>query len=99
MLTDGNGIPLAVVLSGANRHDMKKLADLLDAVPITPPPLPPGTQRHLCLDRGYDYAACREAAETRGYTAHIPPEATAEQPVPPPGHPDRHPPPGTHHSG
>jgi putative transposase len=31
LLTDGKGIPLSVVLSGANRHDMKKLADLLDA--------------------------------------------------------------------
>ncbi len=31
MLTEGGGIPLAVVLSGANRTDMKKLGDLLDA--------------------------------------------------------------------
>ena len=37
LLTDGKGIPLAVVLSGANRHDMKKLADLLDAKVIEAP--------------------------------------------------------------
>ena len=47
---------------------------------------------HLCLDRGYDYDACREAAAARGYTPHIPPKASAAQPLPPPGHPDRHPP-------
>ncbi len=88
-MTDGTGIPLAVVLSGANRHDMKKLADLLDAQVY---PAPTVGERHLCLDRGYDYAACREAAATRGYTAHIPPKATEAQPLPPPGHPDRHPP-------
>src|SRR5438445_659525 len=48
--------------------------------------------RELCLDRGYDYAACREAATSRGYTPHIPPKRSAEQPLPPPGDPDRHPP-------
>ena len=91
-MTDGAGIPLAVVISAANRHDMKQLADLLDAVPITAPPPPPNEARHLCLDRGYDYAACRAAATSRGDTPHIPPKASAEQPLPPPGHPDRHPP-------
>ena len=75
MLTDGAGIPLAVVLSEANRHDMQKLDALLDAVPATMPPPPPGAARHLCLDRGYDYAACRAAATSRGYAPHIPPKA------------------------
>jgi len=78
-----------VVITGANRHDMKKLADLLDAVLV---PRPPAVESHLALDRGYDYAACREAATGRGYTPHIPPKASAEHPLPPPGDPDRHPP-------
>ena len=76
-------------MTGANRTDMKKLAGLLDA------PLyaaAPGEERHLCLDRGYDYDACREAAATRGYPPHLPPKASAAQPLPPPGDPDRHPP-------
>ena len=83
-------MPLAVVLSGANRHDMKQLADLLDAQVYAAPP--PGEERHLCLDRGYDYDQCRGAATGRGYTPHIPPKASEDQPPPPPGHPDRHPP-------
>ncbi len=90
MLTDGAGLPLAVVISGANRHDMKKLADLLDAHLYPAPPA--DGDRHLCLDRGYDYDACREAATSRGYTPHIPPKASEAQPLPPPGDPDRHPP-------
>lgn len=90
-MTDGAGVPLAVVLSGANRHDMKKLADLLDAVVYAVPPSP-GEERHLCLDRGYDYAQCREAATAHGYTPHIPPKPSAAHPLPPPGDPDRHPP-------
>jgi len=79
------------VLSGANRHDMRKLADLLDALLIEAPPEEVSRERHLCLDRGYDYDACREAATARGYTPHIPAKAGADRPVPPPSHPDRHP--------
>jgi putative transposase len=78
-----------VVITGANRHDMKKLAELLDAVLV---PRPPAVEAHLALDRGYDYDACREAATSRGFTPHIPPKASAATPLPPPGDPERHPP-------
>jgi putative transposase len=77
------------VLTGANRHDMTQLAALLDGVVVAPTPTDPP---HLVLDRGYDYAACREAAQTRGLTPHIPPKASDATPLPPPGHPERHPP-------
>lgn len=80
---------MALVLSGANRHDMKKLAALLDAVVVAPDP---ACDPQLALDRGYDYDACRTDAAARGFTAHIPPKASAAVPLPPPGHPDRHPP-------
>ena len=88
-MTEAKGIPVAVVLSGAHRHDMKKLAALLDATVVEPAPVAPP---HLALDRGYDYADCREVAVARGYTAHIPPKASEAVPLPPAGHPDRHPP-------
>jgi len=68
---------------------MTQLAALLDGTVVEPtPPDPP----HLALDRGYDYADCRDAAVARGYTPHIPPKASETVPLPPPGHPDRHPP-------
>ncbi len=96
LLTDGAGVPLATVLTGANRTDMRKLGDLLDAqlVPCSLPtdPADPAAGPQLCLDRGYDYPACREVAVGHGYTPHIPPKRRAERPLPPPGHPDRHPP-------
>ncbi len=89
MLTEAKGIPTGLVITGANRHDLTQLTALLDGTVVEPtPPEPP----HLALDRGYDYAACRAAAMARGYTAHIPPKASAATPLPPPGHPDRHPP-------
>jgi putative transposase len=67
---------------------MKQLADLLDA---TLHPDRGGGPRHLCLDLGYDYDACREAATARGYLVHLPPPRNAPRPVPPPGDPARHP--------
>lgn len=88
LLTDGKGVPLAVVLSGANRHDMKKLADLLDAT-VLPATLPHAVEQHLCLDRGYDYHDCRQAAQQRGYIPHIPDK---DAPLSAPSDPKRHPP-------
>lgn len=84
---------MACVLSGANRTDMKKLADLLGAVVYEAPEAAHAEgERHLCLDRGYDYATCRDTATAFGYISHIPPKASATQPLPPPGDPARHPP-------
>ncbi|MBA2521555.1 MAG: transposase [Chloroflexia bacterium] len=77
------------MVTGANRTDMKKLAELLDAIVIEPAA---AAAPHLVLDRGYDYPSCHDEAAARGYLAHIPPTASAATPLPPPGHPDRHPP-------
>lgn len=48
--------------------------------------------RELCLARGYADDECRAAAAERGDRAHIPPARRQGHPLPPPGHPDRHPP-------
>ena len=79
MLTEGRGIPLGVVVTGANRTDMKKLGALLDATLIAIPQQArkdaadtDEAMRHLCLDRGYDYPVCRAEAEAHGYVPHIP---------------------------
>jgi len=89
-------VPLASIVSEAQRTDMKRLGDLLDARMIELPELPDDTpdeeRPQLCLDRGDDYTACRTTAQAHGYVPHIPPKASKAQPLPPPGHPDRHPP-------
>ena len=104
LLTEGGGIPLAVVLSGANRTDMKKLGDLLDAQRIVPVAAgvpeaeadagsaQTAQERHLCLDRGYATVECREIAVAHGDVPHIPPRTSAAHPLPPPSDPARHPP-------
>jgi transposase len=70
---------------------MKKLPELLDALRLDLPPDLAEAVRHLCLDLGYDYEECRQAAAERGYTVHIPPPRNAPRPTPPPGDPARHP--------
>src|SRR5260221_5230418 len=52
-LSEGHGLPLAVVVDGANRHDQKLVVATLDGIVIARPD--PGEQeRHICLDGGYD---------------------------------------------
>ena len=60
-------MPIAVVVAGANRHDMKLLADTLDAVVVARPEPTEKAPQHLCLDQGSEYDACRQEAEGQGY--------------------------------
>jgi len=70
LLTDGAGIPLAVAIDGANRHDSKLLAATLDGIVVLRPE-PEEDAQHLCLDKGYDYDFVREEVSARGYEGHI----------------------------
>ena len=60
-MVDRNGLPLALVLSGANVHDSKVLAQALDAVPAIRQPRGRPRQRpaKLHADKGYDFPRCR----------------------------------------
>lgn len=53
VLTDENGLPLAVVLSGANTHDVKLLEDTLDSMVVLRTEADEEHQQNLCLDTGY----------------------------------------------
>ena len=72
-LVEGAGVPLAVVVAGANRHDMKLLAATLDGIVIARPAPTEEHPQHLSLDAGYDYAVIRAEVEARGYKQHIRP--------------------------
>jgi hypothetical protein len=50
-LVDGTGVPLASVVTGANRHDASQLENLLDSLIIERPDIGERPQ-HLCLDAG-----------------------------------------------
>ncbi len=65
LLTDGAGILLALVVDGANRHDIKLLVATVDGIVIARPEPTEVHQQHLCLDAAYD------ADWVRGYRDHI----------------------------
>ncbi len=81
MLTDGAGIPLAVAVEGANRHDSKLLVATLDGLVVARPAPEEeeegadyySEQQHLCLDAAYDSEWVREELEARSYEPHISP--------------------------
>ena len=67
ILTDAQGIPLAIRLTGANVHDSVVLEEVVDAVPPIrqswgPPRRRPGK---LHADKAYDHRRCRQALTRR----------------------------------
>jgi putative transposase len=78
MLTDGAGIPLAVAVEGANRHDSKLLVATLEGLVVARSEAPeeeqqPDSQQHLCLDAAYDSEEVRQELVARSYEPHISP--------------------------
>jgi putative transposase len=71
MVTDGAGIPLAIVIDGANRHDMKLLCATLEGIVVARPEPSDEAPQHLCLDAGYDYPDCQDQARAHQYLPHI----------------------------
>jgi putative transposase len=71
LLVDGRGVPLSLVASGANVHDVKLLAATLDqGIGARPAPRAHAPQ-HLCADAGYQGAPARQTVEKRPYRPHI----------------------------
>jgi transposase len=70
-LTEAHGIPLAVVVDGANRHDMKLVKPTLEDIKLERPALTVWWPQGLCLDKGYDYDEIRDLVTEFGFTAHI----------------------------
>ncbi|WP_417194163.1 IS5 family transposase [Streptomyces stelliscabiei] len=68
VLTDAQGIPLAVSLTGGNRNDVTQLLPLLDKVPAVSGLVGRPRRRPdaLLADRGYDHDKYRRLLWTRG---------------------------------
>jgi putative transposase len=68
LLTDGRGVPLAVIAAPANRNDCKLVEGTLDARQIRPPR---SVRQRLCLDRGYDFPEVDELVDAYRFEGHI----------------------------
>ncbi|WP_379962682.1 IS5 family transposase [Edwardsiella ictaluri] len=73
IVVERQGIPLAVLVSGANRHDSIMFEPLLDALPALAGKR--GRPRYrpdkLHADKGYDFRRCRDYLRRRGIKARI----------------------------
>jgi transposase len=74
LLIDGQGLPLALTVSGANVHDSQYLEGTVDAVPGVRngrPGRPRQRPAKLHADKGYDFERCRQALVHRRISPRI----------------------------
>ncbi|RJO65590.1 MAG: IS5 family transposase [Myxococcales bacterium] len=71
LLVEADGVPLAVAVDGANRHDMKLVKETLENIAIKRPRPTRAKPQGLCMDKGYDYDEVRELVREFKFTAHI----------------------------
>lgn len=64
---DERGVPLSIVVTGANRHDVSQLAKVLDGIVIERP----DTDQHLCADKGYTGDPAQQTIKDRHYIPHV----------------------------
>ena len=71
VLVDEKGLPLAIVISGANTHDVKLLEETLEHLVVLRPEPDEEHRQNLCLDAGY--TGSEDALRRRNYIPHIRP--------------------------
>jgi putative transposase len=71
LLTEGQGVPIGLVVEGANRHDMKLVRATIENIVVQRPEPTPQQPQGMCLDKGYDYQEVRDILQEFGFTEHI----------------------------
>lgn len=66
-MTDTSGLPLSLIVAGANTQDIKLVADTLDALQTGRP----GKRLRLCMDKGYEAERLGAYLKSRRYGPHI----------------------------
>jgi hypothetical protein len=69
---EGRGVPLSIVVTGANRHDVSQLETVL--ANKVAEPIMESIRENLCADAGYSGEAPRKAMVAAGYEpmyAHV----------------------------
>ena len=71
LLTEAAGIPVGLVVDGANRNDFKLFEQTIESIPVRRPKPTKKKPQGMCLDKGYDYLEVRDLVREFGFTAHI----------------------------
>ncbi len=65
---DEHGVPLSLVVTGANRHDVSQLETVLDNRAVLPPN---NIEQNLCADKGYTGDPAKQIIEAHDYIPHV----------------------------
>lgn len=68
---DGRGVPLSLVVTAANRHDVTQLEAVLDGIIIEREDPPQRRNKHLCADAAYTGEKALEIIEKNGCIPHV----------------------------
>jgi len=79
LLVEAKGVPLAIEVGPANRHEVKMLAATLDGIVVARLEPSEEEKQNLCLDKGYAGEPAQREAEARGYEVHVPDKVNAKQ--------------------
>ncbi len=71
LLSEGGGVPVGLVVAGANRNDFKLLRETIESLVVERPEPTAEQPQGMCLDKGYDYTEVREVLKEFAFTAHI----------------------------
>lgn len=74
MLVDERGVPLSLIVTGANRHDVSQLEAVLDARMVSVDTIETAqgeVQPNLCTDAGYAGEPAEEIIRAHGYIPHV----------------------------
>ncbi len=72
-MVDERGVPLSIVVSGGNRNDVIKLAEVLDAKVIAQLDDDNRVIENLCADAGYVGERAQQVMEAHDYVPHVRP--------------------------
>ena len=79
---DGRGVPLSLVVTGANEHDVTQIDAVLQAIVVKRKMPSIRRSKHLCADAGYRGRPALEIIKSHGYIPHVvsrPKEAQAKR--------------------
>ena len=71
LLVEEHGVPLSIVVCGANRHDVTQLEAVMDGIVINRPLASAEQPQNLCADKGYVGEPARKSMVDRNYIPHV----------------------------
>ena len=68
---DGRGVPLSLVVVGANRHDVTQVAAVLGGKIVEQGDVEDAVVENLCADKAYDSADAKSIMVAHNYVPHV----------------------------